>query len=314
MSYLIALKAPVLWSYAWLFALLTLLSSVPWLVGPFRPQVDFRDYKRRAWGFWIISLTTLVFLTSGPRAFAVFMGGVAMLAQAELLRLSPEPLPRALRLATALTTALPFGLLAVSDWSSWAPLSAMIAAPVILAASVVAGPPMHYMQRTGLALITTLIAGTCFGCIAALGSMPDSFNPAAGGPGLFMFVGILAQFNDWTQYFWGKVLGRRQIVPLLSPAKTWEGFAGGVLTTAASAWLLAPLLTPIPGRWAPLAGAAIAIAGFWGDLTISALKRSAGVKDTGTILPGFGGLMDRVDSLIYVGPAFYGLMLILGQP
>jgi phosphatidate cytidylyltransferase len=314
MTALIALKAPILWSYAGLLSLLSLLSSVPWLVGPFRPQVDFRDYKRRAMGFWIVTGSTLLFLALGPRAFAAFFGGVAMLAQAELLRLSPEPLPKGLRLATGLVSALPYVLLAVGGWTPWAPLSALIATPVILAASVVSGPPLHFMQRTGLALLTALVAGTCFGCTAALVSLPDGVNPGAGGAGLFLFAAFLAQFNDWTQYLWGKLLGRRQIVPLLSPAKTWEGFVGGVLTTAVSAWLLAPLLTPIPAAWAPLVGAAIAMAGFWGDLTISALKRSAGVKDTGSILPGFGGLMDRVDSLIYVGPVFYGLMLGLTPP
>jgi phosphatidate cytidylyltransferase len=100
-------------------------------------------------------------------------------------------------------------------------------------------------------------------------------------------------------------VGTTPIVPALSPKKTWSGFLGGVLTVSAIAWVFAPVLTPIPSAWALLVGAGVAVGGFMGDLTISALKRDVGAKDTGVMLPGFGGVMDRLDSLIYVAPALF---------
>ena len=119
-----------------------------------------------------------------------------------------------------------------------------------------------------------------------------------------MYIVVLAQFNDFAQYIWGKAFGVTRIVPNLSPKKTWAGFMGGLLTVAGLSWLLAPALTPIPSALAVLVGVFVAVGGFLGDLTVSAVKRDAGVKDTGNLLPGFGGVMDRFDSMVYVAPGF----------
>lgn len=307
----IHLKPPVLWCYLGLLVLHVLVTAIPLFLRPFRPQTDFRDYNRRALGWWIVTSSQLLALTLGPLVFAAFVAWVALLALKELLGLSPHPLPRALRLSAALVTLLPYVLIILGQWS---PAMAQVAALGLLlpvAVSVVAAPPSGFLQRTGLTVIGVLLAGVCLSHTAALVSLPDGVNPVAGGPGLYLYAVFLAQFNDLAQYGWGKAVGRRRIVPDVSPSKTWEGFVGGVVTTAAVAWVLAPYLTPIPSGWAPLVGGLIAVAGFWGDITVSALKRDAGVKDTGTLLPGFGGVMDRLDSLIYVSPAFFYCILAL---
>ncbi|HFE32006.1 MAG TPA: phosphatidate cytidylyltransferase, partial [Gammaproteobacteria bacterium] len=127
----------------------------------------------------------------------------------------------------------------------------------------------------------------------------------AGGAGLVLYLVFLTQFNDVCQYLWGKMLGRRKVVPRVSPNKTWEGFLGGVTTTTVLAVLLAPVLTPIEWPMAIAAGLIIGIGGFIGDVTISALKRDIGVKDSGSLLPGHGGILDRVDSLTYSAPLFF---------
>jgi phosphatidate cytidylyltransferase len=306
-----ALKPPVLWGYAGLLILHVVVTAVPLAVRPFRPGADFRDYNRRALGWWITTFTQALFLALGPQAFAALYAWVSLQALKELIGLSAGPLPKGLRLSAALVTLLPYVMIILGGWSPTVALASALGLLLPLAVSVVAGHPGGFMQRTGLTVISVLIAGTCLSHTAALVSLPDRVNPVAGGPGLFLFAIFLAQFNDLAQYGWGKALGRRRIVPELSPSKTWAGFVGGMLTTAGVAWLLAPWLTPISPAWAPLVGLVIAVAGFWGDITVSALKRDAGVKDTGTILPGFGGVMDRLDSLIYVIPAFFYCVLAL---
>ena len=140
---------------------------------------------------------------------------------------------------------------------------------------------------------------------AYLLALPNGGNPAAGSAGLLLFLVFLTQFNDVMQYVWGKMLGNIKVTPQISPNKTLAGLLGGVATTMLLAWLLAPYLTPFTG-WEPLAaGAIIGIGGFIGDITISAVKRDIGIKDTGSLIPGHGGILDRVDSLTYTAPLFF---------
>jgi phosphatidate cytidylyltransferase len=104
---------------------------------------------------------------------------------------------------------------------------------------------------------------------------------------------------------WGKCFGRLRVAPRVSPNKTCEGLIGGVATTTFLAWLIAPWLTPLQGHTAAAAGLMIGVAGFVGDIVMSAIKRDAGVKDSGTALPGHGGVLDRIDSLIFTAPLFF---------
>src|SRR5574340_1817091 len=146
---------------------------------------------------------------------------------------------------------------------------------------------------------------------AFLLALPDDVNPAAGSAGLLLFLVFLTQFNDVMQFVWGKLAGRRKVIPKVSPGKTVAGFVGGVATTTLVAWLAAPYLTPLAG-WEPLAaGLIIGVGGFVGDVTISALKRHLGIKDSGALIPGHGGILDRVDSLTYTAPLFFHFVYFL---
>ncbi|WP_280138515.1 phosphatidate cytidylyltransferase [Methyloceanibacter methanicus] len=95
------------------------------------------------------------------------------------------------------------------------------------------------------------------------------------------------------------------MTPRVSPKKTWEGLIGGVLTTVALGTVLGPYLTPMDAPWSALAAAVVGVSGFLGDINISAVKRDLGVKDAGGLIPGHGGILDRVDSLTYAAPAFF---------
>jgi phosphatidate cytidylyltransferase len=141
--------------------------------------------------------------------------------------------------------------------------------------------------------------------VAYLLVLPPIAGFSAGGAGLVLFLVFLTQFNDVSQYIWGKLLGRHKIIPKVSPNKTWQGFLGGVFTTTLLSVLLSGLLTPMNLNHAIAAGLLISIGGFIGDVTVSALKRDIGVKDSGSMLPGHGGILDRIDSLTYTAPLFF---------
>lgn len=136
---------------------------------------------------------------------------------------------------------------------------------------------------------------------------------AINGAELLLFLLILNSLNDGFQYIWGKLFGKTKIVPSISPNKTWEGFIGGMITTVGLSIMMAPFLTPFNLKTAIAAGFIISIFGFLGDVVMSAVKRDAGVKDSSNLIPGHGGILDRVDSLIFTAPLFFHFVCYLYQ-
>jgi phosphatidate cytidylyltransferase len=123
---------------------------------------------------------------------------------------------------------------------------------------------------------------------------------------LIAFLVFVVQSSDVLQYIWGKLCGRHKIAPLLSPSKTVEGFLGGVL----SATLLGGALwwiTPFAPWQAAAMALVVTLMGFFGGLVMSAIKRDRGVKDWGTMIEGHGGMLDRLDSVIFSAPIFFHL-------
>ena len=176
---------------------------------------------------------------------------------------------------------------------------------------VIIGETKEFLRAAGTLHwgIMTLVFGISH--IAYLLVLPEDKNPTGGSAGLVLFLIFLTEFNDVSQYVWGKTLGRNKIIPKVSPGKTWEGFLGGVATTTVLSVLLSSWLTPMSYQVALLAGLLISTAGFIGDVTISALKRDIGLKDSGSMLPGHGGILDRIDSLTYTAPLFFHFIYYL---
>jgi phosphatidate cytidylyltransferase len=123
------------------------------------------------------------------------------------------------------------------------------------------------------------------------------------GHELAMTVLAIVWAADVGAYTFGRWLGRVKLAPAVSPGKTWEGVSGGVLAAAAAAWLAAYWLG-LPGAAMVGIGIATALVSVVGDLAVSVFKRNVGLKDTGTLLPGHGGVMDRIDSLTAAIPVF----------
>jgi phosphatidate cytidylyltransferase len=170
---------------------------------------------------------------------------------------------------------------------------------------VLVGETTEFLRAAGTlhwGLMTTVFS---ISHVAFLLVLPAERNPVAGGAGLVLFLVLLTEANDVAQYLWGKSLGRRKILPKISPNKTWAGFLGGVGTATALAVVLAPYLTPLDPLHAGIAGALIGVGGFVGDVVISAVKRDIGVKESGALIPGHGGILDRIDSLTYTAPLLF---------
>ncbi len=138
---------------------------------------------------------------------------------------------------------------------------------------------------------------------------------ASEGPALVLFLFVLIWLADSGAYFAGRAFGRHKLSPAVSPGKTWEGAAGGLAGA-----LLAALVLVLGGFAGALPLAAfvalsllVALVSIGGDLWESRLKREAGVKDSGSLLPGHGGMLDRIDSLIAAAPVYaLGVGLIRG--
>lgn len=183
------------------------------------------------------------------------------------------------------------------------------------------GDPAGYIRSTGGMFwgMMFLIYGVSHAALLFI--LPEASDGPLGAAGWFLFLVILTESNDIFQALVGRLFGahkRHPITPAISPNKTWQGFVGGLLITLVLAILLAPLFTSlgrVPGPFslpeplqpwvAPvLGGTLIAIAGFFGDINMSAIKRDSGVKDSSGFLPGMGGLIDRIDSLTITAPVF----------
>jgi phosphatidate cytidylyltransferase len=129
---------------------------------------------------------------------------------------------------------------------------------------------------------------------------------------LVLGILILVWINDTAAYLTGILLGRHRLFPSISPKKSWEGFAGGTLFTLLAAFLLNPLMGALSWYDWLLLAVIVSVFGVFGDLTESLIKRTAGVKDSGTIMPGHGGVLDRFDSVLLVMPVAFVYLLLRG--
>lgn len=128
---------------------------------------------------------------------------------------------------------------------------------------------------------------------------------------LVFFLIVVTELNDVFQFTWGKLFGKNKITPEVSPKKTVEGLAGGVISSIALAYSMANFIG-VTSAQAVILGCLISLIGFFGDITFSAVKRDLNIKDLGTSIPGHGGLLDRVDSLALTSMAFfYAIILML---
>lgn len=298
------------WTFAALYGALILGS----LITALRYR-GHRELVARVKTWWIICTIVAVAILAGRIWSLVFMGFVSFLALKEFFSMIPtRRADRRVLFWAYLAIPVQFYWIHLGWYGMFVifiPVYVFLFLPIRMILQGDTDNFLGALSRIHWGVMTTVFCLSHASYLLVLD--PDHLGGHT-GPELLLFLVIVTQFNDIFQYLWGKSLGRRKIVPTVSPGKTWAGLTGAVATTTLLSWGLAPWLTPLDVRWSLIVGLIISLGGFVGDVTISALKRDFGTKDSGSILPGHGGVLDRIDSLFYTAPLFFHLMFYLYFP
>lgn len=241
-------------------------------------------------------------------AFALFIGVVVVLGAWEWARLagfSGQFARVGYALVVALLLVALYRLPTITPWL----LSLSVLWWLVATALVLSYPASqrHWGGRIGSLMIGLLIVLPAWQALVVLKQWPQ-------GNWLIVAVMVLVWAADIGAYFSGKALGRRKLAPRVSPGKSWEGLVGGLATS-----LLVTLGVGLYHSWSPrelvlalLGAALVVVISVVGDLTESMFKRSSGIKDSSQLLPGHGGVMDRIDSLTAAVPVFTVLLWLAG--
>lgn len=265
-----------------------------------------RELVLRVRSWWVMAIVFAVAISVSRTVSLVFFGFVSFLALKEYLSLIPtRRVDRQVIFWAYLVIPLQYVLVGYEWYGMFIILVPVYAFLLLPMRMVLTGETTNFLRAMGTLHWGLMAMVFSISHVAYLLVLPAEVNPGAGGAGLVLFLVFLTQFNDVSQYVSGKLLGRHRVAPRVSPGKTVEGLLGGIVTTTALGWALGTWLTPLDGLQSAGAGLLIGLAGFVGDVVISALKRDLGIKDSGSLLPGHGGVLDRVDSLIYTAPLFF---------
>jgi phosphatidate cytidylyltransferase len=293
---------------------LAVATIVTWVVGRLitgarpgeRPGERNVEIRRRIRSWWVIVAIFFVALALNRTGSLVFFGLVSFLALKEYLSLIPtRRSDRRVLLLAYLSIPVQYlwvGLEWYGMFIIFIPVYMLLYLP---ARMVIIGETEGFLRSAGTIHWGLMMTVFSVSHVAYLLALPAAVNPVGGGAALVLYLVLLTEVNDVAQFLWGKSTGRRRVVPTVSPNKTWGGLLGGVGTTLLLGTAIASWLTPFTGREALGAALLIGVSGFIGDVVISAVKRDLGIKDSGTMLPGHGGILDRIDSLTYTAPLFF---------
>lgn len=301
-----------LWLFAGVGGILLLASAVGFVLARTvrgeAGQATVRNLNERVRAWWVMVAIFGVAFVFGKTVTLVLFGLTSFYCLREFVSLTPTRPADHGALAFAFYVFLPLqyyliGIGWLALFSIAIPVYAFLLLPI---AAVARGDTGEFLLRT--AKIQWALMLTVY-CISHAPALLILDIPGYEGQNflLLFFLVAIVQLSDVLQYVFGKLFGRHKVAPRVSPAKTWEGLVGGGLSaTAAGAalWWITPF-TP----WEAAAMAfAIVVAGFWGGLVLSAVKRSLGAKDWGTMIEGHGGALDRMDSVSFAAPLFFHLI------
>jgi phosphatidate cytidylyltransferase len=268
-----------------------------------RSTVENLNARIGAW--WVMAILVSSAVLMGLGGTVILFGLISFLALREFITLTPTHRGdhRALFWIFFVFTPLQYVLI----WKDWyglfsilIPVYAFLYIPIRIS---MAGDTSQFLERTAKIQWGLMI---CVYCLSHAPALLLLRIPGFEGQNanLIFFLILVAQLSDVFQYVWGKTLGKHRIAPNVSPNKTWEGLIGGGITAIGIGAALYGV-TPFTMEQAAALSTLIVIMGFWGGITMSAIKRDRGVKDYGSIIAGHGGVMDRIDSICFAAPVFF---------
>jgi phosphatidate cytidylyltransferase len=269
------------------------------------PVTENLNQRIKAW--WVMVILIGIAFLFGDLGVIVLFALASFTALREFITLTETRRGDHYALVAAFFLILPiqYYLIAV-EWyglySIFIPVYAFLFMPIVAA---VRSDTTRFMERIAVAQWALMLAVFCLSHVPALVTLDI---PGYEGRNLLLiaFLVLIVQSSDVLQYVFGKLFGRTRIAPDVSPSKTWEGFLGGVATATligAALWWITPF-TPLQAAGMALV---INLMGFFGGLVLSAIKRDRGIKDWGQMIEGHGGMLDRLDSVIFAAPIFFHL-------
>ena len=267
--------------------------------------VDNLNARIRAW--WTMSAVFAVSLATGGIGSVILFAILSFFALREFITLTPtRPADHsALFWVFFIITPLQYYLVAVKWYGFFAILIPVYAFLFVPIRTAIGGDVEGFLERTAKIHWGLMVCVYCVSHAPAL-LMLELRGYEGQNAKLLLYLILVVQASDVLQYVWGKLLGKRRIAPTVSPNKTWEGFLGGIACATAlgaALWWLTPY-SPLQAAGMSLL---ITLLGFAGGLTMSAIKRDRGVKDYGELIPGHGGILDRIDSICFAAPVLFHL-------
>ena len=283
------------------FILLTLVLATVLIYVKFPTQ----ELKNRINSWWIIIGFFIVGAMLNTTTAMFFFGFLSYLALKEYFTMIPSRQTDRRVMFYAYLSIIPQYYFAGIQWYGMF----IILIPVFLFLmlpfrQVLTGETKGFLENTSRVQWGLMMFVFALSHLAYMVTLKPVEGHSVGGRELVLYLVLLTELNDILQYLWGKSIGKRKIVPKVSPNKTVGGFVGAFVSITLLAVLFS-FLTPFTWWQAMVAGMIISSAGFVGDVVISMVKRDIGVKDSGSMLPGHGGILDRLDSLIYTTPLFF---------
>ena len=265
--------------------------------------IDNLNQRIKAW-WWMVAILGVAFVL-GKGAVVILFALMSFYSLREFVSLLQTRRGDHHAISVAFFIVLPLQYWLV--WDEWyglyailIPVYAFLLLPILAALS---GDTQRFLERTAKVQWGLMI---CVFCVSHVPALLTLDVPGYLGRNLMLiaFLVIVVQGSDVLQYVWGKLLGKRLVAPELSPSKTWEGLLGGVASaTALGAALYA--ITPFQPWQAAALAFVICVMGFLGGLVMSAIKRDRGIKDWGDMIEGHGGMLDRLDSVVFAAPVFF---------
>lgn len=305
---------PVMQMGCIILGLLILASLVVKALSLSKPHQDFTELSQRIRSWWIMASFFFISLIIHPMASIVVFAIMSFLALKEYFTLIHTRIEDH-RVLFWSFLAIPIQYWWVkTQWTAmfliFIPIYMFLFIPARLLITGKTAGIVESMAKIQWGLMAFVF---CISHVAFLLTMPGIPAIPGGGKALVLYLVFLTEMNDISQYIWGKLFGNRPIAPSISPKKTCAGFYGGIITTIVLAVALR-FLSGFPLEIAIVSGLLISLSGFLGDLVVSAIKRDVGVKDSSQLIPGHGGILDRIDSLTYTAPLFFHFVGYLFYP